>query len=509
MCVLELCEGLLALRHQGSHWTCEDRFLRLCSLHREELAAIPKTFWGNQDLWLDMLCTEIVRGIFSKSGLEHHPQLSASLGVGWKTSVDSWLEEAYNSATLGMSFPPARPIMSAKAIPFVVRSLSRLGQENMPHAVNVQQRYRPAMRATLFQKNRSFMQAAKPSSVVCQKCGLDFSQRLGQCPTCCPSKPSQSTLPAHAEQAVDSWQDCLSARISDDLAWLEASDVKWCHGGSGGATLIRLPSGVVCVKRCTPLELFAQRMAQALKVPTAGMRPIRGREEHSLINQAIGKHVEQHEKGFIRRKGGDLVAVMEFVDGCVMMGIPAHNYLRKDLDATPPWHELGRLMAFDMLINNFDRLPLVWLNDGNLTNVMLGSISGVVVGIDQAVHPITHTGGRQDYMVRVQGAAIEARDGVAKCFTAAKEAIYNNTAADLTVAEMSSLRSGCFDFLTEIVALVEAGCFEPIVQAVSKDVAAHLAQEDDEDSDRSEESSMRHSRDMICQVAQALREVLR
>ena len=85
--------------------------------------------------------------------------------------------------------------------------------------------------------------------------------------------------------------------------------------------------------------------------------------------------------------------------------------------------QLGRLMAFDMLINNFNRLPLAWSNDGNLGNVMLSSRLGPVVGIDQCVNPIRHTAGLSIYMQRVRRTIEEARDGPVRAFTAVKIAI--------------------------------------------------------------------------------------
>ena len=41
---------------------------------------------------------------------------------------------------------------------------------------------------------------------------------------------------------------------------------------------------------------------------------------------------------------------------------------------------LGRVLAMDMLVNNFDRFPLVWDNEGNAGNVMLTPLDDVVVG---------------------------------------------------------------------------------------------------------------------------------
>ena len=43
---------------------------------------------------------------------------------------------------------------------------------------------------------------------------------------------------------------------------------------------------------------------------------------------------------------------------------------------------IGQWLAYDMLINNFDRLPLIWNNDGNCGNLLFDS-HGHVYGIDQ------------------------------------------------------------------------------------------------------------------------------
>jgi len=76
-----------------------------------------------------------------------------------------------------------------------------------------------------------------------------------------------------------------------------------------------------------------------------------------------------------------------------------------------------------------------------------------VVGIDQSVQPITHTEGLQNYLARVRSACIEARDANGPCFEAVKQAIYNNTAVELTSEELGHFRRGCFDFLSELAHL--------------------------------------------------------
>ena len=149
----------------------------------------------------------------------------------------------------------------------------------------------------------------------------------------------------------------------------------------------------------------------------------------------------------------DSLAVMEYVDGVPMIGIPAHQHISAVRERTL-WVQLGRLMAFDMLINNFDRLPLAWSNDGNLGNVMLSSRLGPVVGIDQCVR---HTAGLSTYLQRVRRAIEEARDGPARAFTAVKITILNNTAIDLDDVEVRGLCDGCVELLTEVSRLSTSG----------------------------------------------------
>merc|ERR1712062_927972 len=103
------------------------------------------------------------------------------------------------------------------------------------------------------------------------------------------------------------------------------------------------------------------------------------------------------------------LAILEYIDGVPMMGVPAHEHLTHARGDPVLWLQLGRLMAFDMLINNFDRLPLAWSNEGNLGNIMLGSRLEPVVGIDQCVNPITHPAGLSCYLQRVRQVVQETR----------------------------------------------------------------------------------------------------
>merc|ERR1712151_577683 len=109
----------------------------------------------------------------------------------------------------------------------------------------------------------------------------------------------------------------------------------------------------------------------------------------------------------------------------------------------------GRFMAFDILINNFDRLPLTWSNEGNLGNIMLGSSSCAVVGIDQCVNPIKHPAGLSTYLRRVQQVVKTLRKGSVAPLEVVGTAVYNNTAIRPSDGDLDSVRLGCINFLVE------------------------------------------------------------
>jgi len=60
------------------------------------------------------------------------------------------------------------------------------------------------------------------------------------------------------------------------------------------------------------------------------------------------------------------IMLMEYVSGSVLMGLSHEEYLSSDVCC----QEIGELLAFDLLINNYDRLPLVWNNTGNSGNII-------------------------------------------------------------------------------------------------------------------------------------------
>jgi len=71
-------------------------------------------------------------------------------------------------------------------------------------------------------------------------------------------------------------------------------------------------------------------------------------------------------------------------------------------------HDIGSLMAFDVLLNNWDRIPLIWDNEGNSGNFLFvkNDLQRPLVGIDQSCIAIVNWGpskkGFDEYMTKVR-----------------------------------------------------------------------------------------------------------
>ena len=70
------------------------------------------------------------------------------------------------------------------------------------------------------------------------------------------------------------------------------------------------------------------------------------------------------------------LAVMELVQHSAMLETLPHHVCQAVLDASTAvgrgcLESFGRIMAFDCLINNTDRAPLIWDNDGNARNILV------------------------------------------------------------------------------------------------------------------------------------------
>lgn len=195
------------------------------------------------------------------------------------------------------------------------------------------------------------------------------------------------------------------------VPWRTAVRAQHIYGGCGGVELVEFEGGTaVCLKpqlNFAVAEFLADRIARAFDVSVARLQVIAPKDERSEQISDVLRKLSPHSQGsgkFNLSLG--LYGIVEFVPGFMLLGPQAHKALSPPSPAFLT--ELGRICAFDALINNMDRLPLpLWDCAGNLKNVMVRASDGGVVGIDQSVRPITNEVGMQRYLCRVRGLAAD------------------------------------------------------------------------------------------------------
>jgi len=158
--------------------------------------------------------------------------------------------------------------------------------------------------------------------------------------------------------------------------------------------------------------------------------------------------------------------VLEYIQGRSLMGLEGQRALAHPNEAF--LHELGLLLVLDVLINNFDRIPLpIWQNDGNLSNVMV-TASGHIVGIDQQVNVIVPGAGREQYLEKVrslvrciwEGGGVEAASVIKQLCTAFDE----NCAATLSESSYGALLQGMREGFMRVIRARENGMLSASLQ---------------------------------------------
>lgn len=259
---------------------------------------------------------------------------------------------------------------------------------------------------------------------------------------------------ARMEEArrVMHWRS-VSSRSVHNVPWNDVKTTMWCSGGMGGAVLVQLgetsPQAVVVKPQAmfAVAEAFAQEIAQLIGVRVAETRMVfSSQDEFFSLSTALRSSVpmcEEHMQ-YVKRitsRSKDCVAVVEFVQGCILQGVDGQMVLQGNT-SSQILHELGSLIVLDCLLNNLDRIPAIWKNDGNLGNVMIEN--GHVVGIDQQVQPIMNPDGHERYLLALQSFCSDVRDGRldAPSVSRIKNSIFQNCGVHLDEDDCSRLLDG-------------------------------------------------------------------
>eukprot|EP00931_Biecheleriopsis_adriatica_P004616 TRINITY_DN106259_c0_g1_i1.p1 TRINITY_DN106259_c0_g1~~TRINITY_DN106259_c0_g1_i1.p1 ORF type:complete len:411 (-),score=50.45 TRINITY_DN106259_c0_g1_i1:151-1383(-) len=198
------------------------------------------------------------------------------------------------------------------------------------------------------------------------------------------------------------WQQLQPCDL-DSSPWRQIVRAKHVYGGSGGVVFVEVEGDfAACLKPQTSFaiaEYFADRLAALFSAPVARLRLVTPESQESSDISCLksimtpGTWPSSFNSGFF--------GVLQYVPGFILVGEQAHDALNPP--AARLLEDLGRMCAYDVLINNMDRMPLpVWSCAGNHKNIMVRIPDFRIVGVDQAVRIITHEPGLRNYMARVR-----------------------------------------------------------------------------------------------------------
>jgi len=241
---------------------------------------------------------------------------------------------------------------------------------------------------------------------TCELCGSEYTAAVAKCVRCFP--PERPCIDGDLDN--QEWRCLPAAPLHVD--WKQCEGALHVEGGSGGVTLLRVGGGVLVLKKqrmTAAAEYLAIQVAKVIGIRVAEMRLISWAEaEFQEINAAIRKTPSFEKNPLLGIwRSTEFLGILEYIPGCTVQG---PEFQRKLQDMQPDsvrdfWSEVGEIIAYDALINNVDRVPLLWDNEGNTANLMLPDtgVTEKVVGIDQAVANIIPTGpGRERFLFRLK-----------------------------------------------------------------------------------------------------------
>jgi len=171
-----------------------------------------------------------------------------------------------------------------------------------------------------------------------------------------------------------------------------------------------LPSLMV-LKEATPnapLEVFASKVMRAMGLVSPRFKVLSPDEFRDLAKRLRGAQVTVagscaaiHEPSASEMGG----LIMEYLSGKTISDLDDGSVF----DHEEVLRNIGRCMAVDMALNCLDRIPLIWSNDGNPTNLLIATDTHEVHVIDSAYNRILNEDSSKERLDRIREAVQEAR----------------------------------------------------------------------------------------------------
>lgn len=242
--------------------------------------------------------------------------------------------------------------------------------------------------------------------------------------------------------------------FSLDVDKIKVSEIKWVGGGLGstGVFVTRSDVGTFVAKPTstrTAGEIYASILAEKLGIRSAKMAFQPDVQDAFLQKLRWAPSPNSTDKDRLRNMRTQSAALIEFVPGYALpacaMGVLAGPHRGRLL------YEMGLVVLLDIVVNNFDRLPLVWSNEGNPDNIIIspGFEYPELWAIDHTLTCIKNAEGHQRYLDTIEAAMKElAADNYAgKSMSRVRESLLMCTGVELTRDDCDDIcdgiRAGC------------------------------------------------------------------
>ena len=305
-----------------------------------------------------------------------------------------------------------------------------------------------------------------------------------------PSPPAPPGPPPSAS-SLDTAQtkEITKKAFSENIVWVRTVDTcSVSEDGSGGVVFVKFkgneyPPVVVKGTSTVVQEIFAFELAFLLdiKAPRYYIVNFTQREfrqiQHNLANKVgvrAGKITKELNRPFL--------IIMERVPAMDIFRIVRTNGPDKVAETVADYMsnehvlvEIGRIMILDVLLNNFDRFPLIWDNAGNLENVLFSDTpEGNVYAIDQAIYPVSKLL-QQNYDKYIGKVKTLVDDIIAEDWKVTadspiakvRDSIKQWTNFDLTDTHMQFIRRGILQAICDVIAKLDPASVQKLKDKIA------------------------------------------
>jgi len=190
------------------------------------------------------------------------------------------------------------------------------------------------------------------------------------------------------EQLMELWGDVnavLSASADINAAgdiydtdWQNVEEVRFSDDGSSGVCFVKRETGSRIVLKGVEnpfVEVIPSQLALLanVSVPATRVLPYTAPEYKRLVSACQKSLLSREDRSrFYKLFRHGAIIVMEYVDGLDFWEARIKGKIQVLLDPTNEegkarLREMGRIIALDCVLNNFDRLPLIWTNQVSLS----------------------------------------------------------------------------------------------------------------------------------------------